>query len=131
MGFVSFLKKIGLGIIKYAPPLLGIGQIVAETNPKAAPVVSELSAIFAAGQAIEQDFAVAFSGQQTGAQKLLALTLQTQNILQQLDLIKIHGIADEVMFAKGANEIAQGVVDVQQSLKGKDGSTVSGTATAG
>lgn len=124
MGFMSFLKKVGLGIVKYAPPLLGIGSIIATSDPRAQPIVDRLGAIFAAGMQIEKDFAVALPGQQTGPQKILALSAQVEDIVRQSELASGQEIADEAMLGKGAREIAQGVVDVMQSLKGKDGSTV-------
>lgn len=122
--FVTFLKKVGLGIVKYAPAVLGISQIVATTDPKAQPIVDRLGAIFAAGMQIEKDFAVALPGQQTGPQKILALSAQVEDILRQSELASGQEIGDEVLFGKGAQEIAQGVVDAMQALKGKDGSTV-------
>lgn len=128
MGFVSFLKKVGLGIIKYAPAVLGIGQIVASNDPKAAPIVDRLGAIFSAGQQIEKDFATAFPGQQTGPQKILALSAQVGDILRETELATGMEIADEALLQKAATEIAQGVVDAMQSFKGKDGSTVTGLA---
>lgn len=127
MSFVSFLKKVGLGIIKYVPPLLTGAQLVSQVDPKIAPIVDRLSAIFSAGQQIEHDFANAFPGQQTGPQKLLALTSQVGDLLKQTELATGMEIADEALLQKAATEIAQGVVDAMNAFKGKDGSAVSGT----
>lgn len=127
---MNFLKKIGLGIIKYLPMALGIAQMTTGFAPTSAqPLIDKLEAIFGAGMGIEKDFTIAFSGQKTGPQKLLALTAQTQDILKQLSMVTTHGIADPTLFSKGSQEIAQGVVDCMQALKGKDGTTVVGAAT--
>lgn len=125
---MNFLKKIGAGIIKYLPLALGIGQMVSTVKPEVAPAVDKLEQIQTLSMVLEKAFA-ASGQQQSGPQKLLALVSFTTDILKQSELVVQHGIGDEALFGKGANEIAQGVVDVLQSLKGKDGSTVVGTST--
>lgn len=127
---MNFLKKIGLGIIKYLPLVLGGVQMAGGFAPTSAqPFVDKLEAILASGQSIELTFERAYSGQKTGPQKIVALAGSVGDILKQLPLVITHGIADQTVFSKGAQEIAQGVVDVMQSLKGKDGTTVSGGTT--
>lgn len=128
MGFTSFLKKIGMGVIKYLPAALGITQIVAQGSPGVAPVVDKLSQIQGLAMTLERAFQAA--GQQNaGPLKIAALQQFTLDILRQSELVVAHGIADDALFAKGANGIAQGVVDVLQSLKGADGTVVVGTTT--
>lgn len=128
MGFTSFLKKVGLGIIKYLPMALGVGQIVASADPKIQTVVDKLDQVQALSLTLEKAFAAAGIAS-SGPQKLAALQAFTLDILKQSELVAAHGVADDALFAKGANEISQGVVDVLQSLKGKDGSVVVGTTT--
>lgn len=127
---MNLLKKIGFGIIKYLPIALGLMPMASGFAPASAqPMMDKLESIFTAGMGIERDFSVAFSGQKTGPQKILALTAQTEDILRQMSLVTVHGVADPALFSKGSNEIAQGVVDCMQALKGKDGTVVVGAAT--
>lgn len=129
---VSFLEKLGLGIIKYLPVALGISQMVEASAPAGSPVVQQLDKLdsfIVAAQNIEQDFQRAFAGQQTGSQKIVALTGQVSDILNQLQLVGIHTVADPAMLQKSAQGFAQATVDLLKALKGKDGSTVVGVTT--
>lgn len=125
---MNFLKKIGMGIIKYLPVALGVGQLVAASDPKAQPVIDKLGQIQSLAMTLEKAFESAGIAK-GGAQKIAALQQFTLEILQQSELVISHGVADPTLLSKAANEIAQGVVDALQSLKGADGSLVAGTST--
>ena len=54
MGFTSFLKKVGLGIIRYLPMITGAGQAITEFIPAAAPAVDKLDQISVLVMTIER-----------------------------------------------------------------------------
>lgn len=130
---LSFLKKVETGLIKFLPQgdaILNIAQMLVPDKEKA--VVSQVKDKFDQVATLAMTVGKAFDAaglQGSGAQKLTALQAFTLDILKQSELVVAHGVADDTLFAKGANEISQGVVDILNSLKGQDGSTVAGTTT--
>ena len=128
---MSFLKKIGLGILKWLPALISGVQIVQGAEPSSKPIaqtVDKLDQIANMVMILEQAFASAYDPSvKTGQQKLDALKPFVQKILASSELVVGHGIANDALFAQSTTEIAQGVVDMLQSLKGAENTVTVGT----
>ncbi len=115
MSFLKTLGKIGVGIGKTLPiagPILAAiipgekdDAIITRTVGAIDPIVKIIADVEQMGAALSLD----------GAQKLTAATaLVTVALTPYASKL---GIDDPVLFKKGAEEIAQGVVDVLNSLK--------------
>lgn len=134
MSFVSVLKKIGIvvvdaaGIVSGIGPLLslnlGSGSKTAGTVTSAGVTVSDkLTEIANVITSIEATFA-AVTTAQSGPLKLQAAAPQISMIIQNSAILAGHKIADPTKFNQGCVEVAQGIVDVLNSL---DGAQISAT----
>lgn len=115
-GVKSFLSEIGKALINGALAYVNVAPVF---QPKAAPsgvlsVVTELAQISNAAIQIE---AVGHATGLTGQQKMDALKPQVVAILKASLALGHDPIQDDAMFAKGSDEIAQGVVDCLNSFK--------------
>lgn len=124
---MSWLKKFGLVALKVFQVAVGFApmgtQIVKQIDPAAAPVVDTLSKIAGFAQTIEANFAALVAAGQmqskNGPQKMIAiLPLVSQEVetwigTQLPGSQKVH---DTALFSKGVQEVAQGVVDILNSL---------------
>ena len=116
---MSFLKRLGEVLAKSAATLIGIGPIITPLfgshGDKAGAVFGAvLNDLTAIGSVIVQ-MEVALAGQ-AGATKFAAAVKLIGPILRTSSLVSGKKIADEVMFQKGVEEIAQGVVDILNSI---------------
>lgn len=121
---LTFLKKLGqiilqvggvaTGLYPLVQPLLGSGKAatVAGTG------VNDLTQIAKLVIQIEAAFG-AVPGM-TGAQKLQALVPLVKNIITTSEIVVNKKVANDELFSKGCTEIAQGVVDVLNSIHPDD-----------
>ncbi len=115
-GIKSFLSEIGKALANGAMSYIGLPPVFL---PKPAPAgvinaVSELAQISVAAIQIE---AIGKSANLTGAQKMDALKPQVIGILKASLALGHNPVQDEVLFQKGSDEIAQGVVDCLNAMK--------------
>ena len=116
---MSFLAKLGkvllteaasiTGILPVIQPLLGRNN---KLEPVAAKITDTLTLIGTSVVTIE----MALNGKQ-GAEKFAALVNLVGPLIRTSELVAGKEIANEAMFQKGINEIAQGAVDILNSLK--------------
>jgi hypothetical protein len=114
---VSFLKKLGTllakaaavaaGVYPLVQPLLGSGKV----NQVTGTVVNDFSLIMQQVVTIE----TALQGK-PGTEKLQALIPLVKNIVMTSEAVANRKIADDALFTKGVQEIAQGAVDVLNSI---------------
>lgn len=117
---MTFLKKLGQvlatagkvaaevsGLFPLVQPLLGQGKAAQVTGT----VVNDFSAIAAQVTVIE----TALQGK-AGTEKLAALIPLVTNIVKTSEVVSGKKISDDAMFSKGIQEIAQGMVDVLNSI---------------
>lgn len=114
---MNFLKKLGTALANAAVIAAGLGPILTPfLGAKAAPVVAagindltQISATITSAQAL-----ITTPG--SGAQKLAAVTPLVLQILKTSEAFGGMKIADETLAAKGAQEVAQGVVDFMSAI---------------
>lgn len=114
---MNFLKKLGAALANAAAIAAGIGPLIAPfVGAKAAPVLAagindltQISATITSAQAL-----ITTPG--SGAQKLAAVTPLVLQILKTSEAFGGMKIADETLAAKGAQEVAQGVVDFMSAI---------------
>lgn len=117
---MSFLKKLGqilarvvqvAGVASGLMPFLGSKAQAVLTGP-VNTAVNDLTAV---GGVIVQ-VETALQGK-TGPDKLAIAIPLVANIVRTSELVSGHQVGDEAKFVQGVKEIAQGVVDVLNSLK--------------
>ena len=120
---MTFLKKLGQlllkgvalaeGVYPFFQPLLGskAGQVVATS-------INDLKLI--ANQVVTIETALAGK---TGAEKFAALVPLVAQIIRTSELVSGKEIADEAKFQTGVSEVAQGVVDILNSIHEKEAKT--------
>jgi hypothetical protein len=117
---MTFLKKLGQIIAQLAGAAVGIGPIIAPFlgGGKTAAVVTtginDLTAIAKLTLTIEAAFASVPNS--TGAQKLQALVPLVSNIISTSEVVSGKKVADPATFTKGCTEVAQGMVDILNSI---------------
>jgi hypothetical protein len=115
---LTFLKKLGQIIVNVAGVATGIGPILrpflgsAKAQSGVVTAVNDLSQIAQLVVTIEAAFPAAGSG----AQKLQALVPLVANVIKTSELVSGKQVADNALFTKGVTEIAQGTVDVLNSI---------------
>lgn len=122
---ISWLKKYGLTILKDIGIVAGFLPAVASaagesSNPTVTKVSDTLTGVANIIQTIEGAFAAAYGAAQTGTAKMAAVLPFVSQLVQQWLADNFPGsaeIGDQTLFQKGVGEIAQGVVDVLNSLK--------------
>jgi hypothetical protein len=115
-GVVTFLKKLGSIIINVAGIAVGVGPLIAPFEGSAKGViakgVNDLTAIAQLVVIIE----AAFPASGTGPAKLQALVPLVANIIKTSEVVSGKQIANEALFTQGATEVAQGIVDILNSI---------------
>ncbi len=117
---MSFLKKLGTILANVAGIAVGIGPIITpflgsgKVAAGATTAVNDLTSISSLVVTIEAAFASIPNS--TGAQKLQALVPLVANIIKTSEMVAGKKIADEAKFTLGCQEIAQGAVDVLNSI---------------
>ena len=117
-GVTTFLKKLGGMLVRienvaeslwpFLKGLFGSGKAASVANT----VYNDFEAIANLAVAIE----AAYPGDGTGAQKLQALVPLVANVIKTSNLISGKQVANNDLFIKGCTEVAQGVVDVLNSI---------------
>lgn len=127
---MSFLKKLGQILAKVFEIVSGVGPVLTPflgsgaAAQTAETAVNDLTAI---GQVVVQvETAIQTPG--SGSVKLAAAIPLVANIVKTSELVSGHQIANESLFIQGCTELAQGVVDVLNSLSG-DSVKTSGSAS--
>lgn len=121
---LTFLKKLGTMIVNIAGIATGLGPLIQPFlgSGKAGKVtetaVNDLTQIAQLVVVIESAFG-AVSGT-TGAQKLQALVPLVANVIKTSEVVSGKTIANNDLFIKGSTEVAQGIVDVLNSINADD-----------
>lgn len=126
--FTSVLKKIGTVLLdgsEIAAEVLGfpfIAQLIGAASPKVASAlqtgVADLNTLAGFVSTAEAMFPAA-AGQQTGSQKLAAVTPMVQQMLlswAQSSLPGHNKVKDPTLLAKAAGEIAGGMADAMNAF---------------
>jgi hypothetical protein len=117
---MTFLKKLGAALLKITAIAVGIGPILqplvgsGKSGALVGTAVNDLTAIGSTIVQIETAFA-AVPGS-TGAQKLQAAIPLVGNIVKTSELVSGKKIANETLFTQAVQEIAQGMVDLLNSI---------------
>lgn len=127
---MTFLKKLGVILARVFEIVSGVGPIIepllgsSAAARTATTAVNDLTAI---GQVVVQvETAIQTPG--SGPVKLAAAIPLVANIVKTSELVAGHQIANESLFIQGCTELAQGVVDILNSLSG-DNVKSSGSAS--
>lgn len=120
---MTFLKKLGELLLKGATIAAGIYPVVqpllgSKAQEVSGKVVNDLTLV--ANQVVTIE--TALNGK-TGADKFAALVPLVAGIIKTSELVSGKEIADETKFQQGVSEIAQGVVDVLNSIHEKEAKT--------
>ena len=121
---ISFLKKLGADLAKFAAIAAGVGPIVLPLlgSGKAATVattaVNDLTSIGQLALQIE----TAMQGQ-PGAAKLAALIPLVGNVIKTSELVSGKKIANPELFNKAIQEYCQGTVDLLNSIDQSEAKT--------
>lgn len=117
---MTFLKRLGqillqvagvaTGIFPLIQPLLGSGKAATITGA----AVNDFTQISAVIVQLETAFAAVPNS--TGAQKLQAAIPLVANIIKTSEVVSGKKIANEALFTQGVTEVAQGVVDILNSI---------------
>lgn len=119
---MSWLKKVGLDVLKYLPVLLGISQLVSQQNPNNAmlkTVVGDLNAIpgmIVTGEALIKGEA----GAKTGPQKLAALTPAVQQLIKEYVTANLPGspkLKDPLALENAAAQITGGFANALNAFE--------------
>lgn len=117
---MTFLKKLGQILLTASGVAQVVGPIIqpflgsGKTASTAATVTNDLTAISQTVVTVETAFA-AIPGS-TGAQKLQALVPLVANIISTSEVVSGKKIANDALFKQGCTEVAQGMVDVLNSI---------------
>lgn len=133
MSFVSFLKKAGQILANVAAVEAGVEPIFKAAAPAGsatANTIDKLDLIFKSVVATEGQFAAAFPGQQTGAQKLLAASSLLGPILSTVETVSGKHIANEDAYVAAIQKITGGVADLLNAYQGGSVADASGAITA-
>lgn len=129
MSFISFLKKAGMVLANVAAAEAGIEPIFKAALPASAQsAVDKADLIFKSIVATEGQFAAAFPGQQTGAQKLQAAAALVGPILSTVDTIRGKQIADEEAYKAAILGVVSNIANLMNALKPSNDPTVPASA---
>lgn len=120
MGTLTFLKKLGqilvqgvgvvTGLYPLLQPFLGSGK----GNTVAVTAVNDLTQI--AQLVIQIETAFNNVPNSTGAQKLQALVPLVQSIITTSQVVSGKKVDNSTLFTQGCTEVAQGMVDILNSI---------------
>lgn len=120
---MTFLKKLGQLLLKGTTLAAGVYPLVqpllgSKAGAAVGTVVNDLNLIAGQVNTIE----LALSGK-IGADKFAALLPLVAQIIRTSELVSGKEIADEAKFQAGVGEVAQGVVDILNSIHEKEAKT--------
>ena len=123
---LSFLKQLGIDIVKGAAGLAGLLPLFQKVVPAGVAAVvttasTDLSEIAGIIVSIEAAGAT-LTPNMTGAQKLAAVTPLVLQAIYKSDLLNGKEIADLTVVTAGAEQIASGVVNILNGLKAQPSS---------
>ena len=114
---LTFLKKAGQIILEAGQIALGFGPVIQTMYPSTQNVVAKATSdLQGLGQVIITVEAIGQALNLSGTQKLSAAAPLIAQAILQTDLMIGHKIQDPATYNKGAQEIAQGLVDIYNSL---------------
>ena len=114
---MTFLRQLGLAILKGAQIVSGIAPIARTVLPNQAGFIETVSADLA--QVAEVVTAVEAIGQalkQPGPAKLSAASPLVAQVILRSSVLAGKKIANEALFAQGAQKMADGMADVLNSV---------------
>ena len=113
---MSFLKKLGLAILKGVGIASGIEQFLpARAATETGKIVGELQQI--GGIVVTAEGMIGAIGGANGATKLKAATPFVAQLIQQSELVAGKKIKNEELFIQGCTSITSGAADVLNSLE--------------
>lgn len=114
---MSFLKKLGSVLAKVAAVATGVYPLIqpALGSGKAAQLTGTVVNDFTQISSVIVMIETALQGK-TGAEKMAAVIPLVANIVKTSEVVSGKKIADEALFTKGIQELAQGAVDILNSL---------------
>lgn len=121
---ISFLKKLGADLAKFAAIAAGVGPILipllgsGKAGTVATTAVNDLTAMGQLALQIE----TAMQGQ-PGTAKLAALIPLVGNVIKTSELVANKKIANESLFTKSVQEYAQATVDLLNSIDQSEAKT--------
>lgn len=117
---MSFLKKLGLAIVKGVGVVSGLWPYIAPQIPQGSGI-RVFDSILAVGDIVvktEAIFAAVSSPEaKTGAEKLTAATPLVAQVIRQSELIAGKEIVNEDLFLEGCKDITSGVAKALNSRK--------------
>ena len=116
---MSFLKTLGMILLKGTQIAVGIMPIVQQEFPGNKPIQQTADTVTAIAAVVTQVEVIGQALQLTGPQKLTAATPLVAQVILQSAMMANHDIADPIMFNEGCADGAQGVVKILNSLKDK------------
>lgn len=129
MSFVSFLKAVGKALANIGAIEAGLEPIFKSNLPASAgPGIDKLDLIFKSVVATEGQFAAAFPGQQTGAQKAIAASSLVAPILATVDSLAGTHIADNAAMQAAILKITSGFADYLNARQGGNPQTQASNA---
>ena len=112
---MTFLKKIGGILLKVGQIATGLGPLIPgqyqQVSGKVIDYLEQVANIVITVEGVGQAL------QLPGADKLKAAAPLVAQVIQQSDFMVGKKINDPILFAKGAQKIADGMVDILNSLK--------------
>lgn len=115
---MTFLKKLGSLVLKGMQIVGQFQGVVVAVDPKAGGAVATVSADLAQiANIIAQMEAVGQALTLAGPQKLAAAAPSVAQVILQSSILAHHTVENPTLFSQGAQKIADGMVDVLNSLK--------------
>ncbi len=112
---MTFLKKLGIILLKGTQLLTGLGPLIPGYNPTmGAKIIDTLERISAIIVNVEAFGAVLNT---PGADKLKAATPLVTQIILQSDLMIKKKISNPVLFASGCTKVTDGMAEILNSVK--------------
>ena len=114
---MSFLKKLGQVIAKGISVVAEYGPLALRFVPGAGPIVAAVTSELTQIAQIIVLIEAAFQAPGSGPDKLKAATPLVAQAILNSSLVAGHEIHDQALFLQGSSKIADGTVDVLNSLK--------------
>lgn len=111
---MSFLKKAAQVALQIGKFVIGFGPLIAQVDPAAAPVISEITQIVGVIGSVEM---IGQTLTLSGADKLKAAAPLVSQVILASPFMQNHKIEDPIKFQAAIGTITGGVVDLLNSLK--------------
>lgn len=122
---MTFLKKLAQIILQATEIATGFAPLFTKVVPQSAGVIATVQSDLAlVGQEIVSVEAFGQALSLPGAQKLQAAVGPVSQIILQSALVSGKKIANQALFAQGAQKVADGVADILNSIDQNEASAV-------